>query len=195
MREELSPTSHGSPLHTGNSASSVTPRQAADSLRAPAHRGMRGHEGGPGPARMKKRLLTVLLAAGVLVSAALTAFTIPAAAQTVTCSCRAARSSRSTSRPARNPNDIQLPGPARPADHPAPTPTTPTTPTAPNARADARAGDDAGSGAPGPPSPTPARAPAAARRRSAATRGQRVERDEADGERKLSGTIKARTRG
>src|SRR4029450_3779065 len=81
VRGELSPTSHGSPLHTRNSASSVSPEAGGERLRASAPQGRRGREGGPGPARMKKRLLTVLLSAGVLVSAAFTAWTIPAAAQ------------------------------------------------------------------------------------------------------------------
>ena len=169
VRGELSPTSHGSPLHSRNSASSVSPAAGDDRLRASAPSGMQAHEGGPGPARMKRRLLTGLLTAGVLVSAAFTAWTIPAAAQQVHVQLPTGEVVPVDVPPGTNPNDIQLPGPIVQPTTPAPEPTTPETTPKPKPAPRLRP-------RPRPPrrpsrrSPTPARAPAAARRRSARTR-------------------------
>ena len=84
-QEDAAPSSHGIPLQTRNPASSVPPAAGgSDSLRHPATSATRGPEGGPGTARMKTRLLTLLLAAGALLAAVFTAFSIPAEAQTQT---------------------------------------------------------------------------------------------------------------
>ena len=76
---------------------------------------------------MKKRLLTGLLAAGVLVSAAFTAWTIPAAAQQVHVQLPTGEVVPVDVPPGTNPNDIQLPGPIVQPTTPAPAPTTPET--------------------------------------------------------------------
>jgi hypothetical protein len=78
---------------------------------------------------MKKRLLTVLLVAGVLLSAALTAWTIPAAAQQqVWVQLPTGEVVPFDVPPGTNPSDMQLPGPIVPAPAPQQTQTTPTAP-------------------------------------------------------------------
>ena len=80
---------------------------------------------------MKKRLLTGLLAAGVLVSAAFTAWTIPAAAQQVHVQLPTGEVVPVDVPPGTDPNDIQLPVPIVEPTTPAPAPTTPETTPAP----------------------------------------------------------------
>jgi hypothetical protein len=84
---------------------------------------------------MKTRVITLLLAAGVLAVAALTALSMPAAAQTQTVYVRLADGSvvpvTVDVPPGSSLDDIQLPGTPVPAPAP-PTPTTPTTPTTPS---------------------------------------------------------------
>ncbi|HZB05331.1 MAG TPA: lytic murein transglycosylase [Thermoleophilaceae bacterium] len=94
---------------------------------------------------MKRRALTLLLAAGLLVTAALTAVTFPASAQTQTVYVELATGEvvpvTVDVPPDTSIDDIQLPGTTVPA------PTTPTTPTAPTAPTAPK------------PAPTPAPAP------------------------------------
>src|SRR5829696_6181348 len=120
--EELSPSTHGCPLHTTEPADSV-PSTAGGSGRLPAP------EGEPGKARMKRRLLTLLLAAGAVAAAAVTGLTIPAAAQTQTVYVQLPSGEvvpvQVDVPSGTSVDDIQLPG------EPVPAPTTPTTPTAP----------------------------------------------------------------
>jgi Transglycosylase SLT domain/Peptidase family M23 len=84
---------------------------------------------------MKKRVITLLLAAGLLAAAALTALSIPAAAQTQTVYVRLADGSivpvTVDVPPGTSLDDIQLPGTPVPPPAPAPVPTTPTTPVDP----------------------------------------------------------------
>jgi SLT domain-containing protein len=102
---------------------------------------------------MKTRLLTILLAAGSLVAAAFTAFSIPAAAQTQTVSVRLATGEivqvQVDVPPGTSLDDIQLPG--TPVPTPAP-PTTPTTPTAPAPQPKPDETSPAPAPEPGPPS-------------------------------------------
>src|SRR5918998_5842991 len=85
VRVETAKTPGSYPLQTQKPSSSVGGRAGVpDSLRAQAGCFSRRPEGGLGTARMKTRLLTILLAAGSLVAASLTALTIPAVAQTQT---------------------------------------------------------------------------------------------------------------
>ena len=83
---------------------------------------------------MKTRVITLLLAAGLLAVAALTALSMPAAAQTQTVYVRLADGSvvpvTVDVPPGSSLDDIQLPGTPVPAPAP-PTPTTPTTPSVP----------------------------------------------------------------
>ncbi len=90
------------------------PQQVAKS-RARSTRGrLRRPEGGPRTARMKTRVITLLLAAGLLAVAALTALSIPAAAQTQTVYVRLADGSvvpvTVDVPPGSSLDDIQLPG-------------------------------------------------------------------------------------
>jgi hypothetical protein len=84
---------------------------------------------------MKTRVITLLLVAGLLAVAGLTALSIPAAAQTQTVYVRLADGSvvpvQVDVPPGSSLDDIQLPGTPVPPPAP-PTPTTPTTPTTPN---------------------------------------------------------------
>ena len=75
---------HGSPLHSSKPSSSVQAAAGGENSRASTRGRLRRPEGGPGKARMKTRVITLLLAAGLLAVAALTALSIPAAAQTQT---------------------------------------------------------------------------------------------------------------
>ena len=93
-------------------------------------------EGGPGRARMKKRVFTLLLVAGLLAVAALTALTFPALAQTQTVYVRLASGEVvpvtvdvPPGRDARR-HPAARPRSSRPS---APAPTVPTTPTSPSA--------------------------------------------------------------
>src|SRR5919108_5328126 len=81
---QVSPNHTGSPLHSRNPVSSV--RTAADSSASLPHASGHGSTGGlegglSRPARMKTRLLHILLAAGAVALALLAAFTMPAEAQ------------------------------------------------------------------------------------------------------------------
>src|SRR5215212_11292583 len=79
----------GYPLKTQKPSSSVGRRAGVpDSLRAHAGCSSGRPEGGLGKARMKTRLLTILLSAGTLAMAGLTAFTLPAEAQSQTVTVR-----------------------------------------------------------------------------------------------------------
>jgi hypothetical protein len=84
---------------------------------------------------MRKRVFTLLLIAGLLAAAALTALTFPAFAQTQTVYVRLASGEvvpvTVDVPPGATLNDIQLPGPVVPAPS-APAPTTPTVPTVPS---------------------------------------------------------------
>src|SRR5688572_25269894 len=99
-------------------------------LRAHAGSSRERPEGGPGTARMKTRLLTILLAAGVLAAAVFTGFSIPAAAQTQTVPVQLPSGEivqvQVDVPPGSTLEDIQLPG--TPVE---PQPTTPTAPAAP----------------------------------------------------------------
>ena len=75
---------HGSPLHTRKPSSSVQAAAGGESSRAPARGRLQRPEGGRRTARMKTRVITLLLAAGLLAVAALTALSLPATAQTQT---------------------------------------------------------------------------------------------------------------
>jgi Transglycosylase SLT domain/Peptidase family M23 len=85
---------------------------------------------------MKKRVFTLLLTAGLLAAAALTALTFPALAQTQTVYVRLASGEvvpvTVDVPPGASLDDIQLPGPVVPPPS-APAPPTPTVPTVPNA--------------------------------------------------------------
>ena len=139
---------HGSPLHTAKPSSSVQAAAGGESSRASARGRLRHPEGGPGKARMKTRVITLLLAAGLLAVAALTALSIPAAAQTQTVYVELADGSvvpvTVDVPPGTSLDDIQLPGTPVPAP-PAPETTAPTTPTAPT-RSEAAADRQAGAG-------------------------------------------------
>ena len=95
---------------------------------------------------MKTRVITLLLAAGLFAVAALTALSIPAAAQTQTVYVRLADGSvvpvTVDVPPGSSLDDIQLPGTPVPAPAPPtpPTPTTPTTPSVPKPPDDRQAG-------------------------------------------------------
>src|SRR5215207_2828384 len=139
--DEISPTRpraapssrpHGSPLHRAKPSSSVQAAAGGESSRASARGRLRHPEGGPGTASMKTRVVTLLLAAGLLAVAALTALSIPASAQTQTVYVELADGTvvpvQVDVPPDTSLGDIQLPG------TPVPTPTTPeTTPTTPTA--------------------------------------------------------------
>ena len=98
------------------------PQQVAKTRARSARGRLRRPEGGPGKARMKTRVITLLLAAGVLAVAALTALSMPAAAQTQTVYVRLADGSivpvTVDVPPGSSLDDIQLPGTPVPApDH------------------------------------------------------------------------------
>jgi Transglycosylase SLT domain len=137
---------------------------------------------------MKKRLLTVLLAAGVLVSAAFTALTMPAAAQQVHVQLPTGEVVPVDVPPGTDPNDIQLPGPVV-------QPTTPTTPTAPEATTPKPKPKPAPKTTPAPapqdPAPDPGPTAGGGSPQERSSSGERVQRDEGDGERKLSRRVKA----
>src|ERR687894_1090890 len=84
MRAQRSSRPYGSPLQSTKPSSSVQPAAAGDSSRASARVRLPHPEGGSGTPRMKTRVITLLLAAGLLVVAGLTALTLPASAQTQT---------------------------------------------------------------------------------------------------------------
>src|SRR5215210_1332891 len=128
------------------SSSVPTAAGGPDSLRAHAGRPAGRPEGGLGTARMKTRVLTVLLAAGVLLVAGLTAFSIPAEAQSQTVTVRLPDGQVvevTVDVPAGGSlSDIKLPGtivekpataqaPAAPAPTPTETTTTPAPPPTP----------------------------------------------------------------
>jgi hypothetical protein len=136
---------------------------------------------------MKKRLLTVLLAAGVLVSAAFTAWTIPAAAQQVNVQLPTGEVVPVDVPPGTDPNDVQLPGPIVQPTTPAPAPTTPETTPKPKP---APAPETTPAPKPQEPDTGPSAGGGSPQGRS--NSGVRVRRDDGDGERQLSGDIKSR---
>jgi Transglycosylase SLT domain len=137
---------------------------------------------------MKKRFFTLLLAAGLLVVAALTTLTFPAAAQTQTVYVRLASGEvvpvTVDVPPGASLDDIQLPGTPVQAP-PAPETTTPTVPTVPNA-----------------PKPPPQTAPApgsddpnsdGGSEQERSSSGRRVQ-EKGDKTRELAGDVKARAK-
>ena len=140
---------------------------------------------------MKKRVFTLLLAAGLLAVAALTALTYPALAQTQTVYVRLATGEvvpvTVDVPPGASLDDIQLPGTPVPAPS-APEPTVPTTPTVPSA-----------------PKPPPTTAPAPSpggddepssgggSEQERSSSGRRVQ-DKSDRSRDLTGDVKARAK-
>src|SRR3954469_11363043 len=192
VRASGSSRPHGSPLQSTNPSSSVQPGAGGDSTRAKERGCLQHPEGGPERARMKKRVFTLLLVAGLLAVAALTALTYPALAQTQTVYVRLASGEvvpvTVDVPPGATLDDIQLPGPVVQAPY-APETTTPATPTVPNA-----------------PKPPPTTAPApspgggggnpgsdggSAQERSSS--GRRVQ-DKSDKNRDLTGEVKARAK-
>ncbi len=123
-RADTPSQSHGSPLHSSKPSSSVQAAAGGENPRASTRGRQRRSEGGPGKARMKTRVITLLLAAGLIAVAALTALSIPAAAQTQTVYVQLADGSvvpvQVDVPPGSSLDDIQLPG------TPVPAPTTPT---------------------------------------------------------------------
>src|SRR5215204_7420814 len=90
--DEISPTRpraapssrpHGSPLHRAKPSSSVQAAAGGESSRASARGRLRHPEGGPGTASMKTRVVTLLLAAGLLDIEALNALNDAATEQTL----------------------------------------------------------------------------------------------------------------
>ena len=138
---------------------------------------------------MKTRVITLLLAAGLLAVAALTALSIPAAAQTQTVYVRLADGSvvpvQVDVPPGSSLDDIQLPGtpvPAPTTPTPPPTPTTPNLPKPPETDKPAPAPqDDNGPSSDG----------GSPQERSDS--GRRVERN-SDGTRELVGEVKSRAK-
>src|SRR5829696_1859053 len=134
-RAETPSRTHGSPLHSTKPSSSVQTAAGGENSRVQPRGRLRRPEGGPRTARMKTRVITLLLAAGVLAVAALTALSMPAAAQTQTVYVRLADGSvvpvTVDVPPGSSLDDIQLPGTPVPAPAPAPEPTTPTAPVNP----------------------------------------------------------------
>src|SRR5687767_10733900 len=145
VRASGSSRPYGSPLQSTKPSSSVQPAAGGESSRATARGRLRRPEGGPGKGAMKKRVFTLLLAAGLLVVAALTALTFPAAAQTQTVYVKLPSGEvvpvTVDVPPGSSLDDIQLPGAPVPAP-PAPETTTPTTPTVPNVPKPAPQTDD-----------------------------------------------------
>ena len=137
-------------------------------------------------ARMKTRVITLLLAAGLLAVAALTALSLPAAAQTQTVYVQlpTARScpSPSTSRPAPSLDDIQLPGTPVPAP-PAPETTVPAPLRRPARASEARSQPEPARWRRQAAAAATGRAPTAAPRRSAPDSGRRVQQKDSDGAR------------
>src|SRR6185295_1726195 len=122
VRASGSSRPHGSPLQSTKPSSSVQPGAGGDSTRAKERGRLQHPEGGPGRARMKKRVFTLLLVAGLLAAAALTALTFHvrlASGEVVPVTVDVP--------PGATLDDIQLPGPVV-APPSAPAPTVPTTP-------------------------------------------------------------------
>src|SRR5215213_1176747 len=136
VRADGSSRPHGSPLQSTKPSSSVHDGAGGDSTRAIERGRLQHPEGGSEKARMKKRVFTLLLVAGLLAVAALTALTYPALAQTQTVYVRLATGEvvpvTVDVPPGATLDDIQLPGTVVPAPS-APETTTPTTPTVPTA--------------------------------------------------------------
>src|SRR3954469_159147 len=136
VRASGSSRPHGSPLQSTKPSSSVHAGAGGDSTRAKERGRLQHPEGGPGRARMKKRAFKLLLAAGLLAVAALTALTYPALAQTQTVYVKLATGEvvpvTVDVPPGASLDDIQLPGTPVQAP-PAPETTVPTTPTVPSA--------------------------------------------------------------
>ena len=162
--------------------------------RAPRSAAVCSHpEGGPGRARMKKRVFTLLLVAGLLAAAALTALTFPALAQTQTVYVRLASGEvvpvTVDVPPGRDARRHPAAGPGGRRPPSAPAPTVPTTPTA-SERAKAASHDR--------PRSRPgwrrrARAPAADREQERSSSGRRVQ-DKSGRSRDLTGDVKARAK-
>src|SRR5215210_251775 len=136
VRADGSSRPHGSPLQSTKPSSSVHAGAGGDSTRTMERGRLQHPEGGSERARMKKRVFTLLLVAGLLAAAALTALTYPALAQTQTVYVRLASGEvvpvTVDVPPGATLDDIQLPGPVVTAPS-APETTTPTVPTVPTA--------------------------------------------------------------
>src|SRR5215216_3936134 len=189
--EQGSSRPHGSPLQSTKPSSSVQPGPGGDSMRAKERGRLQRPEGGPGRARMKKRVFTLLLAAGLLAVAALTALTYPALAQTQTVYVRLATGEvvpvTVDVPPGATLDDIQLPGDVvtTPTTPETTVPTTPTAPSAPKpppttAPAPSPGGDD-----------SPSSDGGSAQERSSS--GRRVQ-DKSGRNRDLTGDAKARAK-
>src|SRR4051794_8037901 len=190
VRANGSSRPHGSPLQSTKPSSSVHAGAGGDSTR-PTVRGRLQHpEGGSERARMKKRVFTLLLVAGLLAVAALTALTYPAMAQTQTVYVRLASGEvvpvTVDVPPGATLDDIQLPGPVVQAP-PAPETTAPATPTVPSAPKP-------------PPQTAPAPSPGGGNPSSGggspqerSTSGRRVQ-NKSGKSRDLSGDVKARAK-
>src|SRR5215216_4768758 len=188
VRARDSSRPHGSPLQSTKPSSSVQPAGGGIS-RASTRERLRRPEGGPGKARMKTRVIKLLLAAGLVVAGALTALTYPAAAQTQTVYVELATGEvvpvQVDLPPDTSLDDVQLPGTPVPAPT-TPETTTPTTPTAPSAPTTAPETQDQTSGSSG---PTSDGGSAQERTRS----GQRVQERTGTG-RDVTGDVKARAK-
>ena len=167
-------------------------------------------EGGPRPARMKKGLLTVVLAAGVLVAATTTGFTIPVAAQqeVVWVQLPTGEIVPVEVPPGTDPASMELPGPIVPpptTTEPPASPETPTTPAPePPPPAETTSAPEP-TPAPGPAPATPQPGPAPVRRdggpgvgggspQERSNSGVRIRREgdeEGDRERKGGGRVRA----
>src|SRR5919107_965861 len=135
VRAQRSSRPHGSPLQSTKPSSSFQSAAAADSPRASARVRLPHPEGGSGQPRMKTRVITLLLAAGLLVVAGLTAMTFPASAQTQTVYVQLPSGETVPVTvdvpPGTSLDDVQLPGTPVPAPAPTPTPTVPEPPPPP----------------------------------------------------------------
>src|SRR5919107_1374235 len=189
VRAQRSSRPHGSPLQSTKPSSSFQSAAAADSPRASARVRLPHPEGGSGQPRMKTRVITLLLAAGLLVVAGLTAMTFPASAQTQTVYVQLPSGETVPVTvdvpPGSTLDDIQLPGTPVPAPAPTPTPTVPETPPPPKPIPDDPAprpgggGDGPTSGGGSPQEQTDS--------------GERVQRETENG-RRLTGRAKSRVK-
>src|SRR5215210_5603127 len=185
VRASGSSRPHGSPLQSTKPSSSVQPAGGGTS-RATTRGPLRRPEGGPERARMKKRVVKLLLAAGLLVAGAFTALTFPASAQTQTVYVQLPSGEvvpvQVDVPPGTSLDDVQLPGTQVPAPTET-TPTTPTTPTVPKPEPETEP-------APGPEgNQGPSSDGGSAQERSSS--GRRVQ-DKTDRTRELTGEVKSR---
>src|SRR5215210_3279564 len=188
VRADGSSRPHGSPLQSTKPSSSVHAGAGGDSTRTMERGRLQHPEGGSERARMKKRVFTLLLAAGLLAVAALTALSYPALAQTQTVYVQLASGEvvpvTVDVPPGATLDDIQLPG--TPVAPETTTPTTPTTPTVPKPapQTDPAPAPNGGSDNPGSDG-------GSAQERSSS--GRRVQ-DRMDKSRELAGEVEARAK-